>query len=92
MKTPKKSELYAQIEALTQENIKLLKKLNEAEQRIWLERKPYAVRAFYSAVPFAAGRIRYLTLDHVDSSGYWFTFSVDDSIEKQTYCVRHTDL
>lgn len=92
MKTPTKAELYAQVEALTRKNIELQDKLDAEEQRRWLANKHKAIGALYNLIPFTVLEVRKLMLDHVDKSGYWFTFNVDSYSERQTYCVRHTDL
>lgn len=92
MKAPTKAELYAQIEALTRENIALQEKLDAEEQKRWLEQKSKAIGALYNLIPFTVLEVRKLILDHVDKSGYWFTFNVDNYAERQTFCVRHTDL
>ena len=93
MKTPTKAELYAQIEALERENIKLREELDAEKERRWLEHKREAIAALFDSVPFTVLQIWNLVLDHVDNTGYWFTFNVDNRLgQKQTYCVRHTDL
>jgi hypothetical protein len=92
MKAPTKAELYAQIEALTKENIALQEKLDAAKRKRWLDRKDQATTALFQSIPFTIFQVRKLTLDHVDESGYWFSFNVDDDKTRQTYCVRHTDL
>ena len=90
-KAPTKAELYAQVDALTRENIKLQEKLEAEEQRRWLENKNKAIAALYNLIPFTVLEVRKLMLDHVDKSGYWFTFNIDNYAERQTFCVRHTD-
>lgn len=92
MKSPTKAELYAQIEALTKANLALQEKLDAEEQKHWLENKDKAITALYNLIPFTVLEIRKLMLDHVDKSGYWFTFNIDGYTERQTFCVRHTDL
>jgi len=92
MKTPTKAELYAQIEALTRENIALQEKLNAEKYKLWLANQDKAIIALYNLIPFTVFEVRKLLLDHIDDSGYWFTFNVDNYAERQTYCVRHTDL
>lgn len=92
MKTPTKAELYAQVEALTRENIRLQEQLEAEERKRWIENKNKAAIALYNLIPFTAFEIRNLMLDHIDKSGYWFTFYVDNCDERQTYCIRHTDL
>ena len=92
MRTPTKSELYARISSLEKENIKLHEQLNAQKQRYWLDHQGDARRALFESVPFTVLQNRKLMLDHVDNTGYWFTFSVDKDETRQTYCVRHTDL
>ena len=93
MKTPTKGELYAQIEALERENIKLQMQLDEEKQQRWLLRKGKAVTIFFDSVPFTPDQIWDFKLDHIDNVGYWFTFrTYFEQKQTQTYCVRHTDL
>ena len=92
MKTPTKAELYAQIDALTKECAKLQEQLDVAKRERWEQLKGKAKRIFYEHVPFTVLQVRKLMLDHIDDSGYWFTFNVDRDETKQTYCVRHVDL
>lgn len=92
MKKPTKAELYTIITSLEKENAKLQERLDAQKQKYWLEHQGEARRVLFESVPFTALQIRKLMLDHVDNTGYWFTFSVDKDETRQTYCVRHTDL
>ena len=92
MKKPTKAELYAQIDALTKENIALQEKLDAEKHKRWMDNQGKAITALYNLIPFTVFEVRKLLLDHVDDSGYWFTFNVDGYGERQTFCVRHTDL
>lgn len=92
MEAPTKADLYARISHLEKENIKLQEQLDAHKQRYWLEHQGEARRVLFESIPFTALQIRKLMLDHVDGTGYWFTFSVDKDETRQTYCVRHTDL
>lgn len=92
MKTPTKAELYARVAVLEKENIRLQAQLSAEKQRYWLEHQGEARRVLYDSVPFTALQIRKLMLDHVDSTGYWFTFNIDRDESRQTYCVRHADI
>ena len=92
MKTPTKAELYAQIDALTRENNKLQEQLDVEKHRRWERYKGKAQRIFYESIPFTVLQVRKLMLDHIDDSGYWFSFNVDQDEIRQTYCVRHADL
>ena len=31
-------------------------------------------------------------LEHVDASGYWFSYELENDDRRQTWCVRHSDL
>ena len=92
MKTPTKADLYAQIEALERENIKLRKELDAEKEKRWYEHQREAVQELFNAVPFPLEHMWNIKLDHIDNCGYWFTFDVIGHIVPQTYCVRHTDL
>ena len=92
MKTPTKAELYEQVAALTKENIKLQEQLDAEEQKRWMEKKDKAISALYNLIPFTMFEVRNLMLEHIDKSGYWFTFYIEGYTSRQTYCVRHTDL
>lgn len=92
MKVPTKGDLYEQIEALERENFKLVKKLEEEEQKRWLENKERAAIIFYKLIPFPTRRVVNVALDHIDKSGFWFTFELDNDKRRQTFAVRHSDL
>lgn len=91
-RAPTKAELYAQVEALTRENIKLQEQLDAEERKKWLRNKGNAVIALYELIPFSMHQIKNLELTHVDKAGYWFSFYVSGYTSSMTYCVRHTDL
>lgn len=91
-KTPSKAELYAQVEALTRENIALLEKLDAEERERWNKLKDRAFELCRELIPFPNGIIQFLTLEHIDKAGYWFTFELINDSTRQTFCVRHTDL
>lgn len=92
MKSPTKAELYAQVDALTKENIKLQDKLDAEERERWNALKDQAFEVCRNMIPFPNGIIQFLTLEHIDKAGYWFTFELINDSTKQTFCVRHTDL
>lgn len=92
MKAPTKAELYAQIEALTKENIRLNEQLEAEERKKWETKKDQAFAVFYRDVPFNKSEMQFITLVHIDKAGYWFTFHISGCTSCQTYCVRHTDL
>lgn len=91
-KPPTKTELYNQVDFLTDECIRLQAIIDSKEQEDWLSEKDKAVSTFYRQVPFLPRQIVNLTLDHIDKAGYWFNFELDNDSTRQTYCVRHTEL
>ena len=92
MKAPTKAELYAQIDALTRENIALQEKLDAEERERWNKLKDRAFEMCYELIPFPKANVQFLTLEHIDKSGYWFSFDLWGHKEKQSFCLRHTDL
>lgn len=92
MKVPTKDELYAHIAALTKENHRLQAELDAKDMELWQKDKDKAFKAFYIAVPYLPREMCFVTLDHIDRTGYWFTFELQNDSRIQTYCVRHTDL
>ena len=92
MRVPTKHELHTQIAILTLENEKLRNQLDAEKHKRWTQCKDEAKRIFYEHVPFTVLQVRKLMLDHIDDSGYWFSFNVDREETRQIYCVRHVDL
>ena len=92
MKSPSKAELYAQIESLTRENIRLQEQLEAEQRKQWLEKKESAIAMFYRIVPFMPSEMYNIKLEHIDTSGYWFIFELKNDNRKQTMCIRHSDL
>ena len=92
MKTPTKAELYAQIDALTRENIALQERLDAEEKKRWRSKVDDAFEKLYELSPFAKREMYDTTLVHIDKAGYWFTFELWGDSTRQTLCVRHTDL
>lgn len=92
MQRPTKAELYEQVDALTKENIVLQDKLDAEDKMHWMTLKDKAFEMFYELTPFNKGTVQFLTLEHIDKVGYWFTFELCNDSARQTYCVRHTDL
>jgi hypothetical protein len=92
MKKPTKAELYAENAALIKENIALQEQLDAKEIERWNALKDKAFEVCREMIPFPNGIIQFLTLEHIDKAGYWFTFELINDSTRQTFCVRHTDL
>jgi hypothetical protein len=54
---------------------------------------PAAVEAFYAHVrPLYGETLFDVRFDHVDGSGFWFSYELTHDHRRQVYCVRHADL
>lgn len=54
---------------------------------------PAAVEAFYAhARPLYGETLFDVRFDHVDGSGFWFSYELTNDHRRQVYCVRHADL
>lgn len=54
---------------------------------------PAAVEAFYAHAHQLHGETLFgVQFDHVDGSGFWFSFELTHDHRRQVYCVRHADL
>lgn len=93
MKVPSKSELYEQIANLERQNAKLIEEKNRKRMKEWENKLPNAYEAFWkfanSSFPNLVIKV---SMEHIDTVGYWFTFELINDDCRQTYVVRHTDL
>lgn len=54
---------------------------------------PAAVEAFYAHTRQLHGETLFgVRFDHVDGSGFWFSYELTHDNRRQVYCVRHADL
>lgn len=54
---------------------------------------PAAVEAFYTHARHLHGETLFgVRFDHVDGSGFWFSYELTHDNRRQVYCVRHADL
>lgn len=54
---------------------------------------PAAVEAFYAHARHLHGETLFgVRFDHVDGSGFWFSYELTHDHRRQVYCVRHADL
>ena len=65
-----------------------------AEREIcWLSRMSEATSVISAELKTRFGNaVRNLRFEHVDESGYWFTFELAQDSRRQTYCVRHGEV
>lgn len=93
MKKPTKAELYAQLAAQERENLKLHEEMTREQTRKWQERLPLAFeRVRKELSKFFGGMVILLNFEHVDASGYWFTFELINDSRRQTYRVSHDEI
>ena len=63
------------------------------EKNGWMSCLQNAVAKCQSQLYEAYGEIvKNLQFEHVDASGYWFTFELVNDPRRQTYAVRHSDM
>lgn len=89
----KKKELEAQLRAEAREKAKMQAEIDELKQREWKEHLSFAFGKVSKVLRKAfGGAVHLLRFEHVDASGYWFTFELINDNRRQTYCVRHYEL
>lgn len=96
----KKVELQKQIELAKQEKEfykKAYEKLNaerlQKQQEEWDRLRPKATEIFHKEMnKIFPEMVCKVTLEHIDSSGFWFTFELKNDRRRQTYVIRHTDM
>ena len=92
-KKPKKKELEAQLKAEAREKAKLQAELDELKQREWKEHLSLAYDKVKEVLHKAfGGAVQFLRFEHIDSSGYWFTFELINDRRRQTYRVGHDEI
>ena len=93
MKVQSKDELRQQINELMKQNAKLRADAEREKRIIWERNIPIAMKSlFRQLTPIFGQMICKVTLEHIDSAGYWFTFELFNDSRRQTYAVRHADL
>lgn len=93
VRRPKKADLYEQIDRLEEQNRKLSAELEKEQRQRWESLIPEAswemTKFLNKTFP---GTWRNPRFEHVDASGYWYTFELVNDRRRQTWCVRHSDL
>ena len=88
-KKPKKLDLYLMLDAAIKEN----EKIKAETVQKWLEKRPQATEKFYTEInKIFPGMVCKVTFEHVDASGYWFTFELKNDAHRQTYAIRHSEI
>lgn len=92
-KKPKKKELEAQLQAEAIEKAKMQAEIDELKQREWKEQLSLAYDKVKEVLHNSfGGTVCLLRFEHVDSSGYWFTFELINDRRRQTYRVGHSEI
>lgn len=87
------AELEEQIEKLNGINIRLSEELDKRNQEGWLARLDDATAVIQDLLKRQFGySVRNLQFEHVDASGYWFTFELAQDSRRQTWAVRHYEV
>lgn len=88
-----KSEAEKEIERLREEKARLEDELEKERQGRWLEKLNRAQEVVGSEIRSRFGEsVRLFRFDHVDSSGYWFSFELAGDSTRQTWCVKHEEV
>ena len=92
-KSEKKAEMQKQMEFLERENRKMREEIARKQQEEWDKLRPKAAEIFYKEMnKIFPEMVCKVSLEHIDSSGFWFTFELKNDSRRQTYAIRHTDL
>lgn len=93
MKRPTKAELYEMLHAQELENIKLCKKLEDERIREWEKKIPEAFEKLKNDLREHFGSLAtMIKYEHVDESGYWFTFELVNDNRRQTLRINHNEI
>ena len=98
VRTPKekkltKKELEAKLQAEAREKAKLQAEVEAMKQKEWKEHLSLAFAEIEKVLSKAfGGTVQLLRFEHVDGSGYWFTFELTNDKTRQTYRVGHDEI
>lgn len=89
----KKAEMQKQMEFLERENRRMREEIARQQQAEWDKLRPKATEIFHKEMnKIFPEMVCKVTLEHIDSGGFWFTFELKNDSRRQTYAIRHTDL
>lgn len=88
-----KKELEAQLKAEAKEKAKLQEEIDELKQKEWKEHLSIAFENVKEILHNAfGGLVTLLRFEHVDGSGYWFSFELINDRTRQSYRVGHDEI
>ena len=93
MKRPTKAELYKRLKAQELENIKLSEEIEAVKIREWEKKLPDAIVQLKTVLFGVFGPlVTLIRYEHVDASGYWFTFELSNNSTRQRYRINHNEI
>ena len=93
MKTKSKKELLREIDELKALSLEQAEQANASLSQSWKVKLPFALAKCQKSLNLIfPGMVKNLNFEHVDATGYWFTFELINDIRRQTYSVRHNEL
>lgn len=91
--TEQVGNLQDQVDELLKMNQALSRELEEKKQAEWSKRVPMATGVIQAELKQRFGfAVRNLLFEHVDASGFWFSFELAQDSRRQTWCVRHGEV
>lgn len=92
-KMKKKKEYIEEVAFLRNQNAALQEELNKELEERWNRKIPNATYEAHTKLSMIFKNLLFnLVFEHVDSSGYWFSFELVNDSRRQSYCVRHDEL
>ena len=89
----KKSELVERIKQLEAEKKAMFDQMDAEKQKEWGKKIGAATRCFHKKMKEVYGNlVCKINHEHVDESGFWFTYELVHDSRRQTYVIRHEDL
>ena len=83
----------SEIDRLREEKARLEEELEQEKVRRWMDKIARAFEVVCEELRSRFGYgVRLLKFDHVDVSGYWFSFELEQDDTRQTWCVRHEEV
>lgn len=93
MKKISKKELEELLRTEAKEKARMQAEIDELKQREWKEHLSLAYDKVKEVLHKAfGGTVHLLRFEHVDASGYWFTFELTNDSRRQTYRVGHDEI
>ena len=93
MKRPTKAELYEKLKAQELQNIKLSEEIEAVKIREWEKKLPDAIIQIKNVLFGIFGSlVTLIKYEHIDASGYWFTFELINDSTRQTFRINHNEI